>query len=107
MQAAVTGQGPVEHWASHIADPFAVNGLTLEIAGQYTPSVAMFTDAEKQKDPQVDLLGLVWSSPQEVVGPQRCGQLRPYYLTGQYPGDYGWGSAGLAAGPKASEPARG
>jgi hypothetical protein len=42
VQAAVTGQGPVENWASHIADPFAVNGLTLEIATQYTPSVAMF-----------------------------------------------------------------
>ena len=41
VQAAVTGQGPVEHWASHIADPFAVNGLTLEIAGQYAPFVAM------------------------------------------------------------------
>ena len=51
VQAAVTGQGPVEHWASHFADLFAVNGLTLEIAGQYTPSVAMFTDAGKQKEP--------------------------------------------------------
>ena len=37
VQAAVTGQGPSEHWASHIADQFAVNGLTLEIATQYTP----------------------------------------------------------------------
>ena len=55
VQAAVTGQGPVENWASHNADPFAVNGWTLEIAIQYTPSVAMFTDAGKKKDRRVDL----------------------------------------------------
>ena len=42
VQAAVTGQGPVENRASHIADPFAVNRLTLEVATQYTPSVALF-----------------------------------------------------------------
>ena len=40
---------------------FAVNGLTLEIIGQYTPSVAMFTDAGKQKEPQVDLSD--WGGP--------------------------------------------
>ena len=45
--AAVTGQGPVENWASHIADPFAVKRLMLEIATQYTPSVAMFAAAGK------------------------------------------------------------
>ena len=55
VQATVTGQGPVENWAAHIADPFAVNGLTLEIAIQYTPCVAMFTDAGNKKDPRVDL----------------------------------------------------
>ena len=47
VQAAVTGQGPVENWASHIAAPFAVNRLILEIATQYTPSVAMFAAARK------------------------------------------------------------
>ena len=47
VQAAVTGQGPVENWASHIADPFAVNRLILEIATQYTPSVAMFAAVGK------------------------------------------------------------
>ena len=46
-QAAVTGQGPVGNWASHIADPFAVNRLILEFATQYTPSVAMFPSAGK------------------------------------------------------------
>ena len=47
VQAAVTGQGPVENRASHIANPFAVNRLTLEIATLYTPSVTMFAAAGK------------------------------------------------------------
>ena len=47
VQAAITRQGPVENWASHIADLFAVNRLTLEIAMQSTPSVAMFPSAGK------------------------------------------------------------
>ena len=29
VQAIVTDQGPVENWASHIADPLAVNGFAL------------------------------------------------------------------------------
>ena len=62
MQAAVTGQGPVANWASHITDPFTVNGLTLEIATQYTPfpSVAMFVAAGKRMTaaaPKVDCTG--------------------------------------------------
>ena len=42
VQAAFTGQGPVEKRASHIADLFAVNRLSLEVAMQSTPSVALF-----------------------------------------------------------------
>ena len=57
VRAAVTGHGLVEHWVSHIVDPFAVHGLTLEIAAQYTPYVVMFVDAGKKKAaaPEVDL----------------------------------------------------
>ena len=29
---STTGQGPVENWASHIDDPFAVNGLSISYA---------------------------------------------------------------------------
>ena len=47
VQAPVTGQGLVENRASHIADPFAVNRLSLEIATLYTPSVAIFAAAGK------------------------------------------------------------
>ena len=63
VQAADTGQGPVVNWASHIVDPFATNRLTLEIATQCTPFVAMFADAGKKKEaaPQVDLSD--WCGP--------------------------------------------
>ena len=49
MQTAVAGQGPVENWASYIADLFVVNRLIFEIAAQYTPSVAMFAAAGTKK----------------------------------------------------------
>jgi hypothetical protein len=43
VQAIVTGEGPVENWTSHLADPFANNGLTAIITTQFAPSpVAMF-----------------------------------------------------------------
>ena len=49
VQAIVTGEGPVENWESHIADPFAVNGLTSAYVTQFAPSpVAMFAASSRR-----------------------------------------------------------
>ena len=102
VQGADTSQGPSENWASHIADPFAVNGMTLEIATQYTPSVAIFAAAGKNKAaaPKVDLFGWYGPDCKKWWGPDLASSYAPYYLTGEYPDDYGWDNAGLAAHPK-------
>ena len=84
VQAIVTGQGPVESWAAHVADPFGTNFWN------YADNLAMFASAG-------DKLA-AW------YGPERNKWLGPYseastpaYLTGELPGDYGWYSAGLGA----------
>ena len=88
VQAIAAGEGPVERWASHIADPCAVKGMTSARVTLFAPSpVAMFAIA-------------TW------YGPERNKWLSPFsdasspdYLAGEYPGDYGWDAAGLAADP--------
>ena len=92
VRAAVTGQGPVENSASHIADPFAVNRLTLEIAMQSTPSVAMFAAAGKKQEatPKVDLSGWYGLDRKKWLGPNTADSYVFDYLTGEYRGDYGW-----------------
>ena len=89
VQAAVTGQGLVENWASHIAVPFAVNRLTLQNATQYTPSVAMFTTAEKKKEaaPKVGLSAWYGPDRKKWLGPNTVDSYFPDYFAGEYRGD--------------------
>ena len=89
--------------------PFAVNRLILEIAMQSTPSVAMFAAAGKKHEatPKVDLSGWYGPDCKKLLGPNTAESYVFDYLTGEYPGDYGWNSPGPAAGPKAYQPACG
>ena len=107
VHAAITAQGPVENCASHIADAFAVNRSTFEIAAQYapSPSVAMFAAAWKKTAaaPKVDLTGWYGPDRKKWLGPNTADSYVPDYLTGENPGDYGRDSAGHAADPKTLE----
>ena len=54
MQALLTGEGPVENWAAHIAHPFNVNGLNAAYMTQFSPApVAMFAAASSWKPDKI------------------------------------------------------
>ena len=48
----------------------------------------------------MDLSGWYGRDCKKWLGPNIVGSYVPYYLTGGYPGDYGWDSAWPAAEPK-------
>ena len=103
VQAIVTGEGPVENWASHIADPFAVNGLTSAYVTQFAPSpVAMFAVSGRKFQKSVTPLDL-WYGPDRNLWLGPYTQNVPAYLTGELPGDYVWDTAGLGADPTTLE----
>ena len=49
----------------------------------------------------MDLSGCYGRDCKRWLGPNTAGSNVPGYLTSEYPGDYGWDSAGPAADPKA------
>ena len=78
VQAIAPGEGPVQSWPPHIADPFAVNGMASATITLLAPfPVATFATAnwygpERNK----------WLGPFSDASSSDC-------LTGEYPGDYG------------------
>ena len=70
VQALVTGQGSVENWASHIADLFAVNSLSISYMAQFAPEpVAMLTATSAWYDALC-----LWVYDRELEAVERTGR---------------------------------
>ena len=100
-QAIVTGEGPVENWAAHVAaHTFGTNDLSLALMGQFAPSpAAMFAASGNVFDNVTAWYGPKhnkWSCPSPDAS-------TPAYLIGEYPNDYGWDTADLGADPTTLE----
>ena len=111
VQGSVTVQETEENLASHIVDPSSVNAV------MYHGSDAMFAASptnsplmEGSAPTRSSSLFCMWpgipsrapSTLVKWVSPQSDGSVADY-LTGEYPDDYDWNTAGLAADAKTFE----
>ena len=96
-QTIVTGEGPIENWATHVAaDTFGTNDMSLTLMGQVVPSPpAMFAACGNVSDNLIAGYGPKhnkWSRPSPDASD-------PAYLTGEHIDGYGWDNADLGVAP--------
>ena len=93
VQVIVPGEGPAETRAACTAHALGANGLSLALMGQVTPSpLAIFAACGHNAAELSAWYGFDCSEWLVLERPTSV------YVTGVYPGDYGWGTADLGAG---------